>query len=145
MSEPTAPERRRQRHPRSAVRLPVHISSIDAETDPDSGDSFFLSADEVCHDLSRGGMFVGTHEEVKPGCRLLVELELPGGPEVQAIGRVAWRRAEGNEGDAARPGIGIEFLGGSREQLTAVERYVERVGRRTRRPDAQAPTPSARP
>lgn len=134
MSDASESTRRRQRHPRSAVHLPVRISTIDAETDPETGSPFFLSANEQCDNLSRGGLFVITHEPVPAGCRLLVEIEIPGGPEVQAIGRVAWSRtAPAAATDDGRPGIGIEFLGGSREGLSALELFVDRVERRGRR------------
>jgi len=143
MSDSTAAPRRTQRYPRAPVRLPVRISTIDAETDPATGDPFFLSTDEECLDLSRGGLFVVTHEAVRPGSRLLVELAIPGGPEVQAIGRVAWsRNAPAASAAERRPGVGIEFLGGSHESLSAVERYVDRMARRARR---DAPTPAPRP
>lgn len=134
MAESSAIGRRQQRHPRSAVRLPVRISSIDAETDPETGGPYFISASETCHNLSRGGLYVVSHEPMRPGSRVLVEIEIPGGPEVQAIGRIAWARAEvGATRVDERAGIGIEFLGGSHEALTAVEQYVDRVGRRQRR------------
>jgi len=147
MSDSSAPSRRPQRHPRSAVRLPVRISTVDAEKDPRTGDVFYLSADEECQNLSRGGLFVVTHEPVPEGSRLLVEIALPDGPEVQAIGRVAWSRvtAAGIAEEAVRPGIGIEFLGASREDLAAVERYVDRLARRGKRRGATAPAPSVRP
>lgn len=139
MSDSSEAPRRRQRHPRSPVRLPVRISTIDAENDPLTGDPFFLSTDEECQNLSRGGLFVVTRERVPQGSRLLIEISIPGEPEVQAIGRVAWSRVpHAAPSDEIRPGIGIEFLGGSREDLAAVERYVDRLARRSRRP-ASAP------
>ena len=141
MSEETAPTSRRQRYPRSAVRLPVRISTIDAETDPETGKPFFLLAAETCENLSRGGLFVATHEPMRTGVRLLVELEMPGGREVQAIGRVAWSRIDpADRGADERAGIGIEFLGGAPDDLVTVERYLERVAKRSRRTTA-APTP----
>jgi uncharacterized protein (TIGR02266 family) len=123
------------------VRLAVRISTIDAEKDPETGDPFFLSADEECQNLSRGGVFVTTHEPVPAGSRLLVELTLPGGSPVQAIGRVAWTRMTPGDGsESTRAGIGIEFLGGSPDDFEAVERYVDGVARRsTRRVAAPAP------
>lgn len=147
MSESSGTPRRQQRHPRSAVRLPVRISTVDAGTDPLTGDAFYLSADEECHDLSRGGLFVHTHEAVPPGSRLLVEISIPGGPEVQAIGRVAWRRAStaGSSEDVQRPGIGIEFLGATSDDLAAVERYVDGAARRPKRRGTSAPATGPRP
>jgi hypothetical protein len=76
---------------------------------------------------------------------VLIEIEIPGGSEVQAIGRVAWSRAEvGPTKIVERSGVGIEFLGGSREALSAVEQYVDRVGRRSRR-SGEAPAPATGP
>ena len=40
--------------------------------------------------VSRGGVFVHTSEPLTPGRRILVEIQLPGGPPIEAIGRVAW-------------------------------------------------------
>lgn len=147
MSESSPSVRRHQRYPRSAVRLAVRISSIDAEKDPETGGPYFMTANETCHNLSRGGLYVVTHEPMRPGSRVLVEIEIPGGPEVQAIGRVAWSRADVSPTKIdERSGVGIEFLGGSREALSAVEQYVERVGRRARRSgEASAPATGPAP
>ncbi len=145
MSESSGSVRRQQRHPRSAVRLSVRISSIDAETDPETGGPYFMTASETCHNLSRGGLYVVTHEPMRPGSRVLVEIEIPGCPEVQAIGRIAWARPEaGHTKTEERSGVGIEFLGGSREALGAVEQYVDRVARRNRR-SSEASVPKSGP
>ena len=47
---------------------------------------------ETCSNLSRGGVFVRTGELLEPGRRVLVELSLPNGSQVEAIGRVAWTK-----------------------------------------------------
>jgi hypothetical protein len=118
-------ERRVQRYHREAVRLPVRISSIDAEVDPETGKPFFLTAEEMCGDISRGGAFIMTQEPPRPGARLLVELELPGGEAVQTVARVAWTRVRfPSEGSDVQTGFGLEFLGGARRHLAAIERFV---------------------
>lgn len=114
--------------------MPARISTIDPETDPFSGKSFFQTSVETCANVSKGGLFVPMRETVPPGRRLLVELELPGGQQVQAVGRVAWTRtigaAEQPAGKGRQSGIGIEFVGGHRDELAAIERFVERSIRR---------------
>jgi Tfp pilus assembly protein PilZ len=123
--------RRQQRYRRARVRVAARISSIDPETDPESGTPYFCSSDEICQNVSRGGAYIVTGEPFSPGRRLLVELEIPGGPPVQTIGRVAWSRVElEKNGDVKRSGIGIEFMSGTPDALRALERYVDVLLRR---------------
>ena len=62
---------------------------------------------------------------------MLVELSLPDGGQVEAIGRVAWtKRAMRSASSAGLDcGVGIEFLGGAAEQLSALEEFVKRGAR----------------
>lgn len=143
MPEPGANERRQQRHQRLSVRLPIRISTIDSEIDPSTGKSYFRTSEEICHNVSRGGVFVETPEPVTPGRRLLLELEIPDGPKVQTIGRVAWSRTEtSNSASAPESGIGIEFLGGSPQHLSALERYISRLAPRPARATGDTPGPT---
>jgi Tfp pilus assembly protein PilZ len=121
-----------RRHPRVDVRMEIRISTIDAERDPGNGKPYFRTSEETCANVSRGGAFVLTHEPIEPGRRLLVEMTIPGGPNVQAIGRVAWSKAE-TPGGGRCSGIGVEFLGGSSEQLGALDDYITRMSRPSER------------
>jgi hypothetical protein len=109
----------RRRHPRVPLALSIRVSSIDPETDPWTGRPFFRSSQEICGNLSRGGAFIRTREPFAAGRRLLLELELPDGRPVEAVGRVAWTRVvlrpAGADDDAT--GVGIEFLGGVPDDL----------------------------
>jgi Tfp pilus assembly protein PilZ len=146
MTEPELHKRREQRYPRINVRLPAFISTIDAEADPETGQPFFRTSEEICANLSHGGAFILTTDAVAPGRRLLVELDIPGGPRVQTIGRVAWTKCEISSPDTAVPlGIGIEFLGGSQEHTAAIERFVKRAGRRSQPSDVPTTGPAPRP
>ncbi len=120
--------------PRISVRMRARISTIDPETDPFSGKLFFRTSDETCTNVSRGGAFVSMRETIPPGRRLLVELEIPGGQQIQAVGRVAWTRTtmatEMPAGGDRESGIGIQFLGGTRDEMQALERFVTRTIRR---------------
>lgn len=136
VSEPST-----QKHRRVDVRLPVRISTIDSEKDPHSGRAYFRSSDEVCRNVSRGGVFVITEEPMRPGSRILLELELPGGASVQTIGRVAWSRARLAVREVeTQSGIGVEFLGGTPEHLSALERYLSSALRRSRPAAADSAT-----
>ena len=83
-------EARRRRYEHVNAHLPVRISTIEPETDPWTGKPFFRSSCEWSGNVSRGGVFVHTREPIRPGSRVLVELDLPGGTAVEALGRVAW-------------------------------------------------------
>lgn len=108
----------RRRHARVPARIPVRISTIEPEQDRWTGRPFFRATREESANLSRGGVFVRTDEPLAPGRRILLEVDLPNGSAIEAIGRVAWSKRVvtpgTSEGDS---GIGVEFLGGAPEQF----------------------------
>ena len=118
MDEP----QQKRRHSRKASEFPVRISTIDPEKDPWTGRPFFRSIQETCANVSKGGAFVRTRESFESGRRVLVELTLPDGRELQAIGRVAWSRRV--MGPAKDVGLGVEFLGTASEQFDALESFL---------------------
>jgi len=124
------PEQRRD--PRVALQVPVRISTIDPERDPGTGRPFFRATDETCANVSRTGLFVRTHEPLEPGRRLLVELHIPDGPDVDAVGRVAWVKR--SLIPASERGVGVELLGAGRAQLASLHAW---VAERTRREDCK--------
>jgi uncharacterized protein (TIGR02266 family) len=128
------PEQRRE--PRVVLNAPVRIATIDAERDPGSGRAFFRSCSEFCTNVSRNGLFIRTAEPLEPGRRLLVELKLPGGRDVEAVGRVAW--VEKSLAPGSDRGIGVELVGGAPEQLASLQAFVARsAGRRRPAPDGR--------
>jgi Tfp pilus assembly protein PilZ len=146
MADSTIYNRRQQRHQRVNVQLPVRISTIDAEIDRETGKPYFRTSEETCANVSRGGAFVATPEPVAPGRRVLLEIDLPSGDSIQTIARVAWSRVQLAEGGTdEKVGIGVEFLGGSPEHLAALERYVSRTARASRRPLQDVPRPQPVP
>ncbi len=123
MAEDYAAQRR---YTRVDASVDVRISTIEPEHDPWTGRPFFRASHETCVNVSRGGAFVRTSEPLRPGRRLLVELQLPGGQQVEAIGRVAWaRKVLGPDGQDTETGIGVEFLGGAQPQFAQLEAFVE--------------------
>jgi len=118
-------EHQKRRHPRRSSQLPVRISTIDPEQDPFTGRPFFRSVQEICANVSKGGAFVRTRESFDSGRRVLVELTLPDGRELEAIGRVAWsRRVLAPESGPDDVGLGVEFLGAASEQFSALEAFL---------------------
>jgi len=115
----------KRRHERIAAGIAVRISSIEPERDPWTGRPFFRSLQETCENVSRGGVFVKTAEPFDPGRRLLVEIRLPTGQPLEAIGRVAWvkRTLSANPRESVS-GVGIEFLGAASEHFEALESYI---------------------
>lgn len=127
MSESSAADRRR--HERVRADLPVRISTIEPDLDPLTGRTYFRASQERCSNLSRGGAFIQTHELLYPGRRVLVELSLPDGAQIEAIGRVAWTQHTLQVAASGRDcGVGIEFLGGAAEQFSVLEEFIERGG-----------------
>ena len=114
-----------RRHERIDTSLPVRVSTIESDTDPWTGRPYFRTSQETCSNLSRGGAFVRTGELLEPGKRVLLEISLPNGAQVEAIGRVAWtKRTMEQRGAEIDAGVGIEFLGGASSQLSLLEDFV---------------------
>jgi Tfp pilus assembly protein PilZ len=135
--------RAKQVNKRLNVRIPVRISTIDPETDPRTGKLFFSTFDEFSANISRGGAFITTPEPIDPGCRVLVEIDIPNGSSIQAIGRVVWKRIAKPGADSSvpqRPGIGIQFTSGRPDLLNELDRYINLAVRR--RKSAKAIDPS---
>jgi Tfp pilus assembly protein PilZ len=115
----------RRKFQRVSTDAPVRISTIEPERDPWTGRPFFRASHETCANVSRGGAFVKTAEPIDPGRRLLIEVHLPNGVPLEAIGRVAWtKRVMTPHARAAESGIGIEFIGGASDQFAALEDYI---------------------
>ena len=131
-----------QQHERVNVRMKVRISTIDSERDQGTGRRFFRTAQATCANVSRGGAFVLTTDPVAPGRRVLVEIEIPDGTQVQAIGRVAWSKvAVGPTGTLDESGIGVEFVGNSADQIQPLQDYLVRSARGKRIMGAAKPGP----
>jgi Tfp pilus assembly protein PilZ len=124
-------EAQQRRFARVRADIPVRLSTIEPDLDPLTGRTYFRMSQERSADLSPGGVFVETHELLDPGRRVLVELSLPDGGRIEAIGRVAWTKRAMRSASSAELdcGVGIEFLGGAAEQLRALEEFVKRGAR----------------
>jgi hypothetical protein len=117
-----------QKFPRVATAVPVRISTVDAETDPDTGKVFFRSVEETSANLSRGGAYLRSWEPLEAGRRVIVAIDLESGEELQLSAHVVWTRRElrisGSENIDA-PGYGVEFFGGSHRDLARLDRLLD--------------------
>ncbi len=118
----------RRRYPRREFSGSVRISTIDPEIDSVTGRPFFRTAQEACLDVSRGGLRLHSDEELVPGRRLLLEVDLPGGSSLEAIGRVAWSRVETDHHNRRWVGLGVEFIGRNRSQVARLESFLNGGG-----------------
>ena len=117
-----------QRHPRIAMSVPVRISTVDPEIDPNTGKLFFRSVEETTANLSHGGAYLRSWEPLEAGRRVVVALDLSSGEELQLTGRVVWTRRElrpERTKDVEAPGYGVEFLGSSRRELASLDRLID--------------------
>jgi len=137
MPQESSKYQNRRRYERIEAEIAVRISTIEPERDPWTGRPFFRATQETCANVSRGGAFVRTVEPLDPGRRLLVEVNLPSGRPLEAIGRVAWtKRIMTPHEPEVESGIGIEFIGGAAEEFAALERFIDSQRNRSETPQA---------
>ena len=119
--------RKVRRHPRVPVRVPVRVSSIDAETDPRTGRPCFRATRELCANISRGGAFIHTDDPLSPGHRVLMEIHVPGTAPIETLGRVAWTKSVLAPGGRIRNGAGVEFVDAAASGLgREIDRFLTR-------------------
>jgi len=116
-----------QRFPRVPTAVAVRVTTVEPETDPDTGKAFFRSAEETTANLSHGGAYLRSWEPLAPGRRVVITIALPRSEELQLVGRVAWTRRAllpNGASEIEAPGYGIEFIGGSSTELAALDHYL---------------------
>ncbi len=131
-----------QEFPRQETCVPVRISTVDPEVDPDSGVPFFRSTEATTANLSRGGVFVHSWEPLSAGRRVIVGLDLPAGGELQLVGSVVWTRRQltsRSGSPAEEPGYGIQFDGVSRAEQAAIQQILDAANAETTAPSASTP------
>ncbi len=108
----------RRRYRRVSVALPVKMSTVEPEHDPEIGDSCLQASEAVCLNVSRGGALIRADEAVRSGKKLRLELDLANGRIAELMGRVVWAKrtqeASDTEGNMR---LGIEWMQGGQETL----------------------------
>jgi uncharacterized protein (TIGR02266 family) len=121
-------DQNRRRSTRIPVSVPVRVSTIEPELDLYTGKSFFRAMDEISVNISRGGLFIRTSDAIRPGQRVLLEINLPGEKAIETVGRVRWMNAKfTTEGEVPDNGLGVEFLGGTPEQRKRLDKFLTRT------------------
>lgn len=104
---------------RSYERFPVEVS-VDFVSEHNFFTGFSLN-------VSEGGLFVATHVARPVGSRLEIRLALPDSPEpLEILTEVRWVREHSDTSDAS-PGLGLRFVGLSKEDEARIHAFVQRV------------------
>lgn len=74
-------------------------------------------------DLSKSGIFISTPEPLSEGAEINLSFTLPEGNSVDMKGVVRWIREDGD--DSKKAGMGIEFIGSSPDQISAINRIIK--------------------
>ncbi|MBW2734365.1 MAG: TIGR02266 family protein [Deltaproteobacteria bacterium] len=75
--------------------------------------------------ISEGGIFVATYNELSMGEKIRLDFSLPdGGPPIQAEGEVRWLR-EFNPSSDTPPGIGFRFVALPAKDHQRIERFIK--------------------
>jgi uncharacterized protein (TIGR02266 family) len=93
--------------------------SANFEVNATSNHNFFTG---FCQDISEGGIFLATHDIRPVGELVDLQFSLPCGHTVRTAGIVRWQRVCATE-EGAWPGIGVEFLALSPEDLRAIQAF----------------------
>ena len=115
-------------------------SRVDAEpASRRAGDRAVLQADILCErddglfftgfadNISEGGVFIATHTLHELGEHIAVQLTLPGGGRIAAMGEVRWVRLYRETSDA-RPGVGLRFIDLSASGAALIADFVAQHG-----------------
>jgi uncharacterized protein (TIGR02266 family) len=89
------------------------------EVNATSNHNFFTG---FCQDISEGGIFLATHDIRPVGELVDLQFSLPCGHTVRTAGIVRWQRVCSTE-EGAWPGIGVQFLALSPEDLRAIQAF----------------------
>ncbi len=100
---------------RARPRLPV---AVDVSMETES--NFYMGLTE---NLSEGGLFLATYDDIRVGTELDLHLTLPG-RRITARGVVRWTREYSRFTEDVPPGVGIQFLGLAAEDQQAIAGFL---------------------
>jgi uncharacterized protein (TIGR02266 family) len=116
LPQPISPARQR------AIADRTHRANLAVKVGVEYGTSFFTG---FSGNVSRGGLFVATHQTIPVGARVELFFEMPDGHSVAAPAQVRWvRDIEQANLDGSSPGIGLAFVNLTHDDAIVLERYV---------------------
>ena len=102
--------RERRRHVRYDLQVGARLTTLDPEVEQWTSTQVFDSIDARCLNLSCSGALVVGPSTLGPGRRVLVEVPLEDGTEVEAVGDIVWSELTGyGGGGEALTTVGISF------------------------------------
>lgn len=107
---------------RVSVQVPVHVSNIDPEVQSAGRRRLFRLSNGVCLNLSRSGAYIRIPGSLRPGTRVLMEIQLPGVPSVEAIGKIIWGRS--SEASDSIANFGVKFFRGVKDQFSSLDNFI---------------------
>lgn len=114
--QPISPGRQR------AIADRTHRANLAVKVGIEFGTSFFTG---FAGNVSRGGLFVATHQTIPVGARVELFFEMPDGHSVAAPAQVRWvRDIEQANLDGSAPGIGLAFVNLTHDDAIVLERYI---------------------
>ncbi len=115
-------EKRRQARIAAESKLEVEINEY-------SESNFYLGFDDaMVINLSTGGLFVATYTPLKVNDKFRLSFSLPPEDiEVEAVGKVIWRREYNAAYPTTHPGMGVKFVSLSPKAQKMIARYIESV------------------
>lgn len=96
--------------------------TLQAAIDLRSDSNFFTG---FSTNLSEGGVFLATYQELPPGTEVQLTLTLPDHPALEVRGTVRWIRELNERVPELTPGLGIQFMGLAADQLEAIRTFVQ--------------------
>ena len=107
-------EQKRRQNQRSSLEIDVSI-----QTDH----NFFMGLTE---NISEGGLFIATYDELPIGTELDLRLNLPDSSPMETKAVVVWVREQNWFSEDVVPGVGVRFLDINEEHANAVRKFVEK-------------------
>ena len=107
-------EQKRRQSQRSTLEIDVSI-----QTDH----NFFMGLTE---NISEGGLFVATYDELPLGTELDLRLNLPDSSPIETKAVVVWVREQNWFSEDVVPGVGVRFHDLSEEHASAIRKFVEK-------------------
>lgn len=80
----------------------------------------------LTENISEGGLFIATYENLPIGTTIDVELGLPDHPPIQSRAQVRWMREHSEFTEDVSPGVGVQFIDLGDDERRAIEAFLQK-------------------
>jgi len=112
-------EHPRPANQRSHQRVQVQVQ---VEVSMHTEHNFYTGLTE---NISEGGLFIATYEQLPIGTTLDVKLSLPDHPPIESQAQVRWVREHTQFTEDVSPGVGVQFIHLEADQRQAIESFLQ--------------------